>query len=266
MSAQLELRWRERSSRWVNHRQAFDPKRFDVVELTSDAEARAFIEAHHYSGSYPAARWRFGLMEAGALVGCAVFSHPASDKVLTNVFPGEATDSVELGRLVLLDAVGFNAESWFTRRCLDKLKLQGVRGVVSFSDPVQRVRADGVVIMPGHVGTVYQALGARYLGRSTPRTLYLLPDATVFSARAAQKVRALERGWRYAVEQLHAAGADTFGPEQESSLKARLAWLAEALKLTRRVRHPGNHRYAWALQRRVWAAMPEAQAYPRRAA
>lgn len=262
---QFELRWRRRDSRWVNHRTPFDPSRFDVAPILGDSEARAFVEAHHYSGSYPAARWRHGLYERGQLVGVAVYSHPVNDKTLTSVFPGAASDSVELGRLILLDWVGFNAESWFVRRTLGLLKQEGIRGVVSHSDPMPRVRTtDGQMVMPGHVGTVYQALGARYLGMATGRTIHLLPDATVFSARAAQKVRKLERGWRAAVAQLQAHGAPAFGLELEHDVKARLAWLAEALKVAQRVRHPGNHRYAWSLQGRTWAFCGPDQRYPKK--
>lgn len=257
---QLELRWEQRNNRWVNPSNLFDKTKFDVAPIPGDSEAKAFVVAHHYAASMPAARWRFGMYEQGELVGVAVFSHPASDKVLTNVFPGKATDSVELGRLVLLDRVGFNGESWFVRRCLDQLKAEGIRGVVSFSDPVRRERADGTVVMPGHIGQVYQALSARFMGRGTPRTLRLLPDGTVFSDRAAQKIRALERGWRYSAAILEAAGAaplvDGADPRE---------WLALWLpKLTRKLRHPGNLRYGWALQRKVWAVMPPAQDYPKK--
>jgi hypothetical protein len=62
----------------------------------------------------------------------------------------------------------------------------GVRGLVMFSDPLPRTHADGTVVMPGHIGTIYQATNAVYTGRATPRTLTLLPNATVFSDRAAQ--------------------------------------------------------------------------------
>ena len=34
---------------------------------------------------------------------------------------------------------------------------EGVRGVVSFSDPVARRDATGRVVFPGHIGIVYQA-------------------------------------------------------------------------------------------------------------
>lgn len=199
-------------------------------------------EAHHYSGSYPAARFRFGLYRGAKLVGAAVFSHPVNDKALA-VFPGEPFESVELGRLVLLDEVPANGESWFVARCFEALRHYGLMGVLSMSDPVQRATAEGALVFPRHVEGVYQALNALYLG-ATKRTLHLLPDGTVFSARAAQKVRAQERGWKYAVAQLVAAGA----PKPKDNVRA---WLAEWLpRVTRPLRHPGNFRYAWTLRRR----------------
>ena len=62
-----------------------------------------------------------------------------------------------------------------------------------------------------------------YLGRSTPRTLHLLPDGSTFSARAAQKIRRGERGWRYAVEQLVSAGAPAPTGDLGSWLKTAIA-------------------------------------------
>ena len=55
------------------------------MAIDADTTPRAFIEQHHYAGTYPAARERFGLYRRGELVGCAVFSHPTNDKVLSNV-------------------------------------------------------------------------------------------------------------------------------------------------------------------------------------
>ena len=69
------------------------------------------------------------------------------------------------------------------------------------------VAVDGRVVLPGHVGVVYQALGATYTGRGRSQTLRLLPDGSALSGRAVAKIRSGERGWRYAVEQLVAAGA-----------------------------------------------------------
>src|SRR5438552_2785809 len=160
---------------------------YDVTELSEDTAAKAFVREQHYSGSYPAARWRFGLFRRGVLQGVAVFSHPCNDRVLTSVFPGRATDSVELGRFVLLDEVPGNGESWMLGRCFRLLRREGLAGVVAFSDPCRRLNRDGVPVFGGHVGTIYQAHNGVYLGRGTPRTLTLLPDGSVLSDRAPQK-------------------------------------------------------------------------------
>src|SRR5262245_32628487 len=200
-------RWRERRSSYRPSGEVIDTRRYEVAAIASDAEARAFVESHHYSGAYPAARFRLGLYRHAALVGVAVFSHPARDEVLTNVFPGDARESVELGRFVLLDDVPGNGETWFLGRCFEELRREGLRGVVSFSDPVPRTTAAGAVVFAGHVGTIYQAHNALYLGRAKSSVLRLLPDGRVFSNRAAAKIRGRERGWRYAAAQLEAFGA-----------------------------------------------------------
>jgi hypothetical protein len=254
------------NQRWRQGRDAYRPPEepirtaeYDVAELPDDALAKAFVVEHHYSGSYPAARWRFGLFRRGMLQGVAVFSHPCHDRVLTSVFPGRATDSVELGRFVLLDEVPGNGETWMLGRCFRLLRREGLAGVVAFSDPCRRLNRDGVPVFGGHIGTVYQAHNGVDLGRGTPRTLTLLPDGRVLSDRAQQKVRAADRGARYAVRQLVASGAErpwSWGPG------ALTAWLREWKgRLCRAVRHRGTHKYAWALSRCV--RMPRGLPYPK---
>lgn len=79
---------------------------YDVVELADDATPRAFVERHHYSGSYPAARFRFGLYQRGDLAGVAVFSVGASGAAHRAVWPTlEPREAVDLGRFVLVDSV-----------------------------------------------------------------------------------------------------------------------------------------------------------------
>lgn len=238
------------NQRWRDRRDSYRPSNpintleYDVAEITSDNEPKAFIQQHHYSGSYPAARFRFGLYHHAALVGVAVFSHPSNDRVLTNVFGGAATDSVELGRFVLLDEVPGNGETWFLGRCFERLRALPLNGVLSFSDPLPRRGADGSTVFKGHVGTIYQAYNGAYLGRGTRRTLRMLPNGDVFSDRSIQKVRSGERGWRYAARLLEAHGADQC-PEDD-----RTAWLGRWLPvLSHTVRHPGNHKYAWSLRK-----------------
>lgn len=254
-------RWRERRDSYRPAGERIRPELYDVAAIASDVVARTFVQAHHYSGTYPAARFRVGLYRAGELVGVAVFSHPCSNRVLTNVFHRTpALEAVELGRFVLLDEVPGNGETWFLARAFDVLRAAGIRGVVSFSDPTPRTDAAGRVIFPGHVGTIYQAHNARFLGRGDARTLKLLPDGRVFSNRAEQKIRAGERGWRYASEQLVAHGADVL--EEGADRVARLEWLERWLgELARPLRHPGNLRYAWPLRRSV--ELPTGTPYPK---
>jgi hypothetical protein len=225
----------------------FDPARYGVTAI-SEAPAKTYVTGRHYSGSYPSAIHRYGLLdlagESPVLVGVAVLSLPASPALLTSVFPGLApkAESLELGRFVLDDAVPANGESWFCAEVRRLGAAAGLCGIVACSDPVMRTRSDGTVVMPGHIGVIYQASNAVYTGRTTARTHALMPDGTVFSPRAMQKIRAQGRGHRYAEQQLVDAGATPMRPGQRPA-----SWLAQALGEAgaRRFRHPGNHRYAW---------------------
>lgn len=133
----------------------------------------------------------------------------------------------------------------------------GLLGVVSFSDPVPRTSATGNFVFPGHVGLIYQASNATYLGRATPRTLRLLPDGRVLSDRALQKLRAGERGWHYVANLLEQFGVPPLSED-------RPRWLATWLpRITRSLRHPGNHKYAWILPPRHRRHLPPSRPYPK---
>ncbi len=253
-------RWRERRD---SYRPAGEPLRtaeYDVAAIRDTATAKDFVVRHHYAASYPAARFRYGLYRQGALVGVAVYSHPVSDRVLTSVFPGAAVESVELGRFVLLDDVPANGETWFLARTFTLLKREGLVGVVSFSDPVPRTALGGQTVFLGHVGTIYQAGNAVYLGRGVTQTLRLLPDGRSLHHRAEEKIRNRERGWRYAAQTLVDHGADVLTERDDPT-----EWLARWLpRLTRRLRHTGNHKYAWSLDPRVRRHLPPSRPYPKR--
>jgi hypothetical protein len=252
-------RWRQGRDAYRPPDEPIRPADYDVAALPDDAAAKAFVLAHHYSGSYPAARWRFGLFRHGALQGVAVFSHPCHHRVLTAVFPGRPTDSVELGRFVLLDEVPGNGETWFLGRCFRLLRREGLAGVVAFADPRRRLNRLGVLVFGGHVGRIYQAFNGAYLGRGTPRTLTLLPDGSVLSDRAQQKVRSADRGVAYAVRRLVECGAAAPTCYEPAYLRA---WLHDwKARLCRTLRHRGNHKYAWALSRRV--SLPPSLPFPK---
>ena len=261
-------RWRERTPRWRHlHQGGFDARRYAVTVL-DEATARAFCTAHHYSSAWPAARLRYGLIDlhgdgghvgqlgavsvaGGTLVGVLVLGVPMHARVLLGPFPTLEPyhESLELSRLVLLDEVPANAESWFCARVFRLAAEAGVRGLVAFSDPVARWRTSTghhELIMPGHCGFIDQALGSAYLGRATPRTLAVLTDATVLTARSLSKVRNGEQGHLGVVSRLMRLGASPLLPDQ-----SRGEWLTLALGEVgaRPLRHRGNHRFAFALGR-----------------
>jgi hypothetical protein len=251
-------RWRAGRQAWrhVAEEARFQPDRYRVAEVPF-ARASTYVTVH-YSRSMPAALRCFGLfdLEGGdpavggdGLVGAVVLSVPMHDRVLTSVWPElvPSVESAELGRMVLDDVVPANAESWTLARVFALAANAGFRGLVPFSDPVPRRASDGRIVMPGHVGYSYQAVGgSRYLGRSTARSLVMLPDATVLSARALAKVRTGERGTDYVERRLVAYGARPLRVGED-----RRRWVLDALDAVgaRRVRHGGNHRFAFVIGR-----------------
>jgi len=243
----VNQRWYQRLGSWRDPSEIIDTSAYEVAELFDDTTPKRFVEEHHYSGSYPAARARYGLYQGEQLVGVAVFSHPPNEAVLRRL-PCERMAGIELGRFVLLSSVPGNGESWFLARCFDLLRVRGIEALISHSDPLPRRTTTGTLVLPGHVGNIYQATNAIYGGRASSQLLWLLPDGTVFSKRAMSKIRARERGYRYAIDQLVAHGA-----ERPSDIGQDLgAWMQNALAhIARRVRHRGNHRYLWALNRRL---------------
>ena len=237
-------RWRERRHSWRHTSEGgFDRRRYDVDPCPHE-EAKTFVVAQHYSGSFPAARRCYSLRDRqGLLVGAAVLSVPSHPKVLTNVFPGRSLDELaELGRFVLLDEVPAPAESWMIARVLELAARDGIHGIVAFSDPVPRTTTDGAVVFPGHVGHIYRASSARYCGRSRARMLHVLPSGQVLSERTISKILSGERGHAYGEQILCSFGAMPRAPGQPAG-----DWLAAAMLQAqmRTLYHGGNHRFVF---------------------
>ncbi len=253
-------RWSERRARWRHRSEGgFDASQYEVAPL-NDPTAKAFVTRHHYAASYVASRLRYGLWDRhGTLLGVAVLSVPVHRAVLERPFPmlEPFSESLELGRFVLADQVPAHSESWFLARVFRLAAREGVRGVVSFSDPVGRRDTAGRLVLPGHIGVVYQASNAIYAGRGTLRTPMLLPDGRVLNERALAKLRTLDRGHGYVEALLRAFGA----PPRRGLHPA--VWLPGALAAAgvRQLRHPGNHRYLFWLEDRT-ARRPASFALP----
>jgi hypothetical protein len=263
-------RWRDRKTS-MRPSDPIDTSKYEVVAIAEDKPVKTFVERHHYSASYPAARARILLYRSGEIVGAAVFSHPASESVLARL-PCERMAGVELGRFVLLDDVPGNGETWFLARCFAHLRSVGIECVLSHSDPMPRRAENGNVVMPGHVGTIYQATNAVYAGRARAQVMNLLPDGTCFSERSMSKIRSAERGWERECRVLVKHGAspsllEAGGKQGDPRWQARRDWMWQALaQVCRRVDHAGNHRYLWALDkhlRRDVARMKSSNGYPK---
>ena len=251
----------ERSQRWRDRRDSFVPgaTTIDTAAHSVDVidcyrHAKPFVEEHHYSASFPATRLSCGLFRNGAggrsqLVGVCSFAVPMNNASipLHTGLDGHLA-AADLGRLVLLDDVAGNGESWFVSRAFRLLRQQKpeILSVIAYSDPVRRMSSDGRVLMPGHCGMVYQALSAQLRGRSTPRTDSIMPNGRIASPRALSKIRSQDTGAAYAERQLVDSGADPrrFG-EDPASWLMRLR--AEGHLIGRR--HPGNLVYTFALTR-----------------
>jgi hypothetical protein len=250
-------RWRDRRGSYRIAGEPICTRHYEISTIASDRIASAFVVAHHYAGSYVAARMRVGLYRAGELVGVAVFSQPASQAALDAALPLPDVKRTELGRFVLLDDVPANGESWFLARCFELARRAGFGAIVAHSDPEPRRGMGGHLIFPGHAGTIYQSTNAIYVGRTPTRTWRLFADGSVFSARAWSKLRRRERGWQYAAALLEAHGASKPAGDWTT-------WVRTSVDhVTRPFRHRGTHRYLWALEPRLRRHMPAALAYPK---
>ncbi len=241
--------WDKRCASYRPAGEPFDPSRY-VVEPISEREAAAYVRAHHYSGTYPAARFRAGLFvkerfARDKLVGVGVFSVPMNQRVIPRYFPAlQPNEGVELGRFILAEEVPGNGESWSLARMRRLLRgsLPAIKGIVAYSDPTEWRNGRGELVKRGHVGTIYKASNARYRGRSSARMLWLTPEGECLADRALSKVRRGETGERYVIERLAVGGAP--GRRSGECGAAYIRRLQDEGWL-RGLRHPGNHVFTW---------------------
>lgn len=237
------MRWFERRNLFRRNGELFDPSRHSVDSIAQPI-AKAFVERHHYSRSFPYAVLSYGLFERTALVGVAVFSTPSNPRTFPSYCAVPTNAGLELGRFVLLDHVASNAETWFLARSFRALRNDrpNTQAILAYSDPVPRIALDGSVAHAGHTGLIYTAASATYLGRGRPKRLLLCNDGRALANRILHKIRSGSRGCRYAEALLR--DATQLDREDEES---PTEYVTRALHELRQIHHPGNHVYLWPL-------------------
>lgn len=263
-------RWRERRDSFRRRGEAFDPSAYGV-ELVRKGPASDFVTRHHYAATMPQTSVRVGLYRsrlffAPELVGVATFGTGASQASVPKWAGVAPEEGLQLNRLVLLDEVPFNGETWFLARAFAALQVErpAVRVVLSYSDPVPRRDESGRLTMPGHVGACYQAKGARFVGRTEPETKWLDARGVLLDPRSLSKVRNEERGGESFERTLVALGAPCRAPGQSPR-----EWLPVALERGpfTRTRHPGNLVYLFdpaGLANDLPSGAAPARAYPKK--
>lgn len=161
------------------------------VQQISGGQGKDFIRKHHYSRSCHNGPMCWGLFEQGSLIGVLAFATPNSENVRRSVFgPGRESEVTELHRLVVLDGTPTNTESWFIARAIEGLRVYRpqYRAVLSFADGTE-----------GHVGTIYQASNALYLGTTGRARFFRDPEGRLRHPRQnghnVTLDEAEERGW-----------------------------------------------------------------------
>lgn len=169
------------------------PRRYAVAAIPSN-DGKAFVREWHYSHGIHNGPTCYGLLDRfddERLVGVLAIATPCSENVRRSVFGLEHVDAVtELHRLVLLDEIPHNSESYFIAAALrlHKQRKPHINAVLSFADATE-----------GHVGTIYQATNAIYTGSSGRATFFLDADGRLRHPRQngvnITREMAAERGW-----------------------------------------------------------------------
>jgi hypothetical protein len=128
-----------------------------VVAPCNPEDIRDFVETHHYSHNTNGVKISkcFSITHAGELCGGVIFG--ALSTTAWKKFADNEDEVLELRRLVLLDDVGKNAESYVVSKTIKWIKQHRpqVRVIVSYADPAY-----------GHSGIIYRASNFKYIGVS----------------------------------------------------------------------------------------------------
>ena len=156
-----------------------------VVRQSDIKECRPFVERWHYSGKVPTGRNYFFVMESGEqrdllsseVYAAACYGPSASQSMHTGLArmtgKGVTFDNmVELRRLCRREPKDGMPLTWFLSRCHKLLKKQGIKYIVSFSDP-----------MHNHNGGIYKAANFTHLGKTAAATHNIDAEGNIIHRR-----------------------------------------------------------------------------------
>ena len=256
MKANYPMKKLKLCQRWRDHRASYRPEGEPIqvnrdgyfAEVIPKKVAKEFVNKHHYSGSCPPPRVTVGLFRDNDwglhdLVGVAAYTVPNNENVIPHWLNMDKTEGIDLGRFVLHETVPANGETWFLSQSFKLLEqeLPELKAVMATSDPIVRFNAHGDVVMPGHVGTIYQAHNGRCIGRTSSKTKKMAPNGVIITDRTLCKLKNGERGNDYVKRMLNKYIG---GKHADETWKQ---YVARAETSFTKVKHPGNHVYCWAI-------------------
>lgn len=242
MEVDFTQRWRERKALFLQRQVFFNPRLHEIEKIPSKLAAKWIIK-HHYLGSFPSATICYGIFRQGNLSGVAVLGTAQHKNTIPNVFgASHARDCLLLQRFALLDALEFNAESYFLARIRALLKREGYCGILTMSDETAKTDLLGNITFPGHIGTIFKSDNAVYLGRSAKSVEYLFADGSILSNRSFSKLVNNESGWNYMARKFEDCGASKCPAAGDERREWGFFWRNQ---LTRKQQNTGKLRYAW---------------------
>ena len=160
-----------------------------VVGPASTADVAEFCRRYHYTNTGGNMTWRWGLWHGVTMLGVVAYNLPTRP-ACEAVFGAEHYDRVwHMGRLSLADIAPPNSES--------RLIGGSLRAIEEFHPNVWAVLTYAATDV-GHVGYVYQATNALYVGMSTPKHFYIDQAGARRPMKQGLNVsmeKARERGW-----------------------------------------------------------------------
>jgi hypothetical protein len=145
-----------------------------VIAPCSHKAARYAVENWHYSRQFPVGKaFKVGIWEDEQFIGAIVFTWGANHN-LSKAYGLKMTECVELVRVACREHKGFVSQYVSAALRLLKSSNPGIRLVISFADPYQN-----------HEGGIYKAGNWIYLGQTSSKYDFVMPDGKVLNRRGS---------------------------------------------------------------------------------